>query len=90
MYTTTTTTPEIALTSSLVGNGSIMATAIPRRRRTPEAIQEYLHSMGWTPYSAQDGDWMYTRPDIGAGQFMTWEQAVVYCLVNPFLTEKNT
>jgi len=45
--------------------------------------------MGWTPYSAQDGDWMYTRPDIGAGGFMTWEQAVVYCLVNPFLTEKN-
>jgi hypothetical protein len=90
MYSTTTTTPDVVLSANLVGNGSISATAVPRRRRTPEAIQEYLHSMGWTPYSASDGDWMYTRPDIGSGGYMTWEQAVVYCLVNPFLTEKNT
>lgn len=90
MYETTTTTPDVRLNStpSIYGNDvAITATTIPRRRYTPEDIQEYLHSMGWTPYSAQDGDWMYTRADIGVGRYMTWEQAVTYCLVKPFLLE---
>lgn len=93
MYDTTTTTPEIRMHTGFGATGdemAIAATAIPRRRRTPESIQEYLHSMGWIPYTASDGDWMYARADIGSGHFMTWEQAVTYCLVKPFLIEKNT
>lgn len=90
MYDNTTTTPKIRLHPGLgeVGNDvSITATAQPRWRYVPADIQEYLHSMGWTPYTASDGDWMYARADIGAGRFMTWEQAVTYCLVKPFLLE---
>lgn len=93
MYYTTTTTPEIKMHTGFGATGNevaIAATALPRRRQTPADIQEYLQSMGWTPYSASDGDWMYARADIGYDRFMTWEQAVVYCLVKPFLIEKNT
>lgn len=92
MYNTTTTAPEIRLHTgggSMGSDISISATAVPRRRSTPEDIQEYLQGMGWTPYTAPDGDWMYARADIGAGRFMTWEQAVTYCLVKPFLIVKN-
>lgn len=92
MYDNTTTTPEIRLHTGLgaVSNDiSITATAQPRWRHTPTDVQEYLQSMGWTSYSASDGDWMYARADIGAGRFMTWEQAVTYCLVKPFLLEVN-
>lgn len=92
MYDKTTTTPEITLHTGLGVQGkdiAITASAQPRWRHTPADVQEYLQSMGWTPYTASDGDWMYSRADIGAGRFMTWEQAVTYCLVKPFLTEVN-
>ena len=90
MYDTTTTTPLIRLHTGLGAQDrdiAITASAQPRWRRTPADIQEYLQSMGWTPYTAADGDWMYTRADIGSGNFMTWEQAVTYCLAKPFLLE---
>lgn len=90
MYDITTTTPQIRLSTGLnsIGNDiAITATAQPRWRYTPTDVQEYLQSMGWTSYTASDGDWMYSRADIGSGRFMTWEQAVTYCLVKPFLTE---
>ena len=93
MYDSTTITPEIRLHTGL-GSGSnglsIHATAYPRWRHTPDDVQEYLQGMGWTAYSAADGDWMFSRADIGPERYMTWEQAVTYCLVKPFLTEKNT
>lgn len=90
MYQVTTTTPEIKLNTALGpthNDISITAIAQPRWRMTPADVQEYLTSMGWTSYTAADGDWMYTRADIGSGKFMTWEQAVTYCLVKPFLQE---
>ena len=89
MYDNTTTTPEISLNTAIGSNHndvSITATAQPRWRHTPAGIQEYLTSMGWTAYSASDSDWMYQRLDAGTG-YMTWEQAVTYCLVKPFLQE---
>jgi hypothetical protein len=88
MYNTTTTTPEINLFSGYGPNNqslSIQAQAVPRRRTTPEDVRKYLVDMGWAAYSAPDGDWMYSRADIGFQNFMTWEQAVTYCLVKPFL-----
>ena len=91
MYENTTTTPEfrVAAEMSYDGDPAIRTRVVPRWRHTPTDVQEYLQSMGWTSYSASDGDWMYARADIGAGRFMTWEQAVTYCLVKPFLTEVN-
>lgn len=88
MYNTTTTAPEVRLESGLGPTSealSIHARVHPRRRRTPDDIQKYLRDMGWSEYSSQDGDWMYARADIGSGYFMTWEQAVTYCLVKPYL-----
>ena len=90
MYNTTTTTPEIKIASGVGPNSdsvSIYATALPRHRKTPEDIKEYLAGMGWAAYSASDGDAMYSRGDIGYGNYMTWEQAVTYCLIKPFLHE---
>ena len=90
MYNTTTTTPEIQISPGLGANSysmSITATAVPRYRRTPEDIKEYLMSMGWSAYTGSDSDAMYTRNDIGLTNYMTWEQAVTYCLIKPFLHE---
>ena len=91
MYVNTTTAPEVKLHQGLGATTrevTLGATTIPAWRHTPAGIQEYLTSMGWTSYSASDGDWMYQRLDAGTG-YMTWEQAVTYCLVKPFLTEVN-
>ena len=45
--------------------------------------------MGWSAYSASDGDWMFSHQDVGFGNYMTWEQAVTYCLIKPFLEENK-
>ena len=89
MYEVCTTTPELraAVEVNYDGDPTIKTRVTPRWRHTPADVQEYLQSMGWTSYSASDGDWMYARADIGSGRFMTWEQAVTYCLVKPFLLE---
>lgn len=89
MYKTTTTTPEIKLsTSNTFDNASTLRVDVmPRYKVTPEKVQEYLKDMGWSAYSASDGDWMFSHQDVGFGNYMTWEQAVTYCLIKPFLHE---
>lgn len=91
MYKTTTTTPEIQLTTTNTYDSgtTLRATVMARHRSTPEKIQEYLKDMGWSAYSASDGDWMFSHQDVGFGNYMTWEQAVTYCLIKPFLEENK-
>ena len=92
MYNTTTTVPEVKLetfSGANKGDIAISARIIPRLRITPLEIRNYLTDMGWTSYTAPEGDWMYTHQAIGAGNYMTWEQAVTYCLIKPFLEEKK-
>lgn len=92
MYNSTTTVPEVKLetfSGANKGDIAISARIVPHLRTTPSDVQKYLSDMGWAPYSAPEGDWMYYRQDIGHGNYMTWEQAVTYCLIKPFLEEKK-
>lgn len=92
MYKTTTTAPEIRLepfTGANNGDVAISARIIPRLKATPPDIRKYLTDMGWSAYSGSEGDSMFNRGDIGYGNYMTWEQAVTYCLIKPFLEENK-
>jgi len=48
----------------------------------PPDIHLYLTSHGWSQWSAYNG-YYYTTPNISG--YFTWEQAVAYDLVKPFL-----
>jgi hypothetical protein len=51
-------------------------------QNTPEAIYEYLKEMDFIHTTSQSGDiWMRK----GTSEYFTWEQAVAYCLIKPFL-----
>jgi len=70
-------------TVSLMNNGStstITASVNMPPQRTPPDIREYLTSMGFAQ-TAVSGSEMWAN-NLG---YYTWEQAVVYCLIKPFL-----
>jgi hypothetical protein len=51
-------------------------------QNTPEGIFKYLKEMDFIHTSSQSGDiWMRKNTN----EYFTWEQAVTYCLIKPFL-----
>lgn len=51
-------------------------------QHTPEDIVKYLIEMGFVHTTSHSGDvWMRN----GTSDYFTWEQAVTYCLIKPFL-----
>ena len=52
---------------------------------TPPDVQAYLVRMEFVPIYGNNG-MMWKR--TGKDGYMTWEQAVVYCLVKPWLVEE--
>ena len=75
MYTSTNTAP------TLVTNGNSVSVASPQQR-TPDDISKYLTEMGFNR-SYLDANELWSRPNISG--YFTWEQAVAYCLVKPWL-----
>ena len=73
MYITTNTNP--AVTSSV---------SMPQLQ-TPPDVERYLRRMDFQSSYGNNG-MMWKRSDITG--YMTWEQAVVYCLVKPWLVEE--
>lgn len=49
---------------------------------TPNDVREYLKKMEWVPMSSNGGDIWYRPQQSG---YFTWEQAVAYTLVKPWL-----
>ena len=52
---------------------------------TPEDVSNYLGRMDFVRMHTSTGD-MWQHKDHNG--YMTWEQAVVYCLVKPWLVEE--
>lgn len=52
-------------------------------QQTPSDIAQYLAKMDFSKYIY--GTQEYWQPKGSAG-YMTWEQAVTYCLIKPWLT----
>ena len=51
-------------------------------QNTPEDVYKYLKEMDFTHTTSNSGDlWMRK----GTTSYFTWEQAVAYCLIKPFL-----
>ena len=49
---------------------------------TPEDVFKYLKEMDFVHTTSLSGDmWMHK----GTNSYFTWEQAVTYCLIKPFL-----
>ena len=75
MYTTTNTTPTLVTNS-----GSVSITA--SHQMTPNDVAKYLMNMDFQrTYS--NGTELWCRPHVSG--YFTWEQAVAYCLVKPWL-----
>jgi hypothetical protein len=72
-------TPTVSLMNSGTTN-TITASVNMPPQRTPSDIREYLINMGFTQ-TALSGSEIWTN-NLG---YYTWEQAVVYCLIKPFL-----
>ena len=51
-------------------------------QHTPKDVYEYLKEMDFVHTTSHSGDlWMRK----GTNGYFTWEQAVTYCLIKPFL-----
>jgi hypothetical protein len=51
-------------------------------QNTPEDVYKYLKEMDFIHTTCTTGDiWMRK----GTSSYFTWEQAVAYCLIKPFL-----
>jgi hypothetical protein len=74
-------TPTVFLTNSGSPNTITAEVRMPPQT-TPFDVHEYLMQMGFSPiaHSSVAGA-VWTR----GGSYYTWEQAVVYCLIKPFL-----
>jgi hypothetical protein len=81
MYTTTNTNPTVTLTQPAVTNTTVTMPTLT----TPPDVRTYLQRMDFDMVSTSSG-YMWYRKDVGG--YMTWEQAVVYCLVKPWLVEE--
>ena len=75
MYTSTNTVP------ALVTNGGSISVVSPQQR-TPDDISKYLMGMDFNR-SYLNANELWSRPNING--YFTWEQAVAYCLVKPWL-----
>ena len=51
-------------------------------QNTPKDVYDYLKEMDFIHTSSKSGD-LWQRKDTP--EFFTWEQAVAYCLIKPFL-----
>jgi hypothetical protein len=51
-------------------------------QNTPKDVYDYLKQMDFIHTTSKAGD-LWQRKD--KPEFFTWEQAVVYCLIKPFL-----
>jgi len=73
-------TPTISLTNS--GSASTITAEVRMPpQTTPYDVREYLIQMGFSPLSNGNGITVWARNE----GYYTWEQAVAYCLVKPFL-----
>jgi len=73
-------TPTISLMNSGTAN-TITASVNMPPQTTPFDVHEYLIQMGFSPTANGGGSTVWTR----GGSYYTWEQAVAYCLIKPFL-----
>jgi hypothetical protein len=72
-------TPTISITNGGSPNTITAAVNMPSQT-TPFYVREYLMQMGFSPTSG-GGSTIWAR----GGSYYTWEQAVAYCLIKPFL-----
>lgn len=79
--------PQINFTTNTVSTSGVMpnisASVRMPYQNTPRDIYDYLKQMDFVLTSSTDGD-LWQRKD--KPEFFTWEQAVAYCLIKPFLT----
>jgi hypothetical protein len=81
MYSTTNTNPTVTLTQPAAVTTTVTLPTIT----TPPDVRAYLSRMDFEAVSSSSG-YVWFRSDVGG--YMTWEQAVVYCLVKPWLVEE--
>lgn len=61
---------------------NVTARVILPYQQTPKDVHKYLSEMGFIHFTSHNGDiWMRN----GTNEYFTWEQAVTYCLIKPFL-----
>lgn len=75
MHTSTSIVP------TLTTNGNSVSIQTPYQT-TPSDIRAYLVKMEWTPITSNGGEIWYRPQQQG---YFTWEQAVAYTLVKPWL-----
>ena len=75
MHTSTNTAPTLTVNGNSV---SIQSSY----QKTPEDVRTYLVKMEWFPMSSNGGDIWSRQHQTG---YFTWEQAVAYTLVKPWL-----
>jgi hypothetical protein len=63
---------------------STASTYTPPMQTTPNDVANYLGRMDFTRMHSNNTDLWQRKNQAG---YMTWEQAVAYCLVKPWLTE---
>ena len=78
--------PQVIYSTTGTSNTSILPTINTEIRMpyqiTPEGVFKYLKEMDFVHTSSLSGDiWMRK----GTTEYFTWEQAVAYCLIKPFL-----
>lgn len=78
--------PQITYTTTGTSNSStapiINASIRMPYQNTPDGIFQYLKEMDFIHTTSTSGD-MWMRK--GTTEYFTWEQAVAYCLIKPFL-----
>ncbi len=78
--------PMIVFTTDTTSHtGALPSTRADLRmpyQNTPEDVYRYLVDMGFIPTTGHSGD-LWARK--GTNGYFTWEQAVAYCLIKPFL-----
>ena len=78
--------PQVTYTTTGTSNSPTMPTINSSIRmpyqNTPVDIYTYLKEMDFIHTTGHSGDiWMRK----GTSEYFTWEQAVTYCLIKPFL-----
>lgn len=81
MYSTTNTAPSVTLTQPAAHTATVSMPQLV----TPSDIHAYLVRMDCVPVYGASGTMWHRQ---GKDGYMTWEQAVVYCLVKPWLVEE--
>lgn len=71
-------------TSVTIPAGTITSAYIPPHQVTPGDVGQYLQRMDFTRIQSNNTDLWQRKGQAG---YMTWEQAVAYCLIKPWLTE---